>query len=67
MRAPAWPRWRLFRSSLILVFGTTLWAGVAQADDKSGCKTDVIGIAQVKTVIDGRTLQLTDAFGQGCG
>ncbi len=60
MRAPAWPRRRLFPRSLIFVFGTAIFAGAAQADDKPGCKPAVIGTANVKAVIDGRTVQLTD-------
>ena len=37
-----------------------LVAGAAQADDKPGCKPEAIGTAQVRGVIDGRTVQLTD-------
>jgi endonuclease YncB( thermonuclease family) len=37
-----------------------LVAGVTQADDKPGCKPAAIGTAQVRSVIDGRTVQLTD-------
>jgi endonuclease YncB( thermonuclease family) len=37
-----------------------LFAGAARADDQSGCDSKAFGTAQVRTVIDGRTLQLSD-------
>ena len=37
-----------------------LAATTAQAADKSSCKPAVLGAAQVRSVIDGRTVQLTD-------
>jgi endonuclease YncB( thermonuclease family) len=37
-----------------------LVAGMAQADDRPGCKPAAIGTAQVRSAIDGRTVQLTD-------
>jgi endonuclease YncB( thermonuclease family) len=38
----------------------TLLAAAAQAADPAGCKLTAIGTAQVRTVIDGRTVQLAD-------
>jgi endonuclease YncB( thermonuclease family) len=37
-----------------------LLAAAARADDKSGCKDMTLGAAQVRAVMDGRTLQLMD-------
>ena len=44
------------------VFGlvTLVAAAAAQAADKSACKPAILGTAQVRSVLDGRTVQLTD-------
>src|SRR5712671_3109965 len=39
---------------------TVLFAATARADDKPGCKAAAIGAGEVRTVIDGRTVQLSD-------
>lgn len=39
---------------------TLLAAAAAQAADKPACKPEMLGTAQVQSVIDGRTVQLTD-------
>ena len=39
---------------------TVLLAATARADDKPGCKAAAIGAGEVRTVVDGRTVQLSD-------
>jgi endonuclease YncB( thermonuclease family) len=39
---------------------TLLAAATAQATDKPACKPAILGTAQVRSVLDGRTVQLTD-------
>ena len=50
------------RHRVAIGFGlvTLLAAATAQAADKPACKPAILGTAQVRSVLDGRTVQLTD-------
>ena len=50
------------RHRLVIGFGlvTLLAAATAQAADKPACRPAILGTTQVRSVLDGRTVQLTD-------